>query len=162
MARGANPWARVPLGYVRRDDGTLEPNRDEIPIVRKAFEMRAAGASHTQIREMLKSRGISRSHRGVQVMLSSRVVLGEVHFGSLVNLHAHEPILDRELWQRVQRMTIPRGRKPSSDRLLATGFAPKKTVTEAIGDVVEAYRDGRIKDDPAAYNVTWMKQHNFA
>jgi hypothetical protein len=34
-------------------------------------------------------------------------------------------------------------------------------VATAIRDVVEAYRDGRVKDEPAAYNVNWMKQHNF-
>jgi hypothetical protein len=73
----------------------------------------------TQIRAMLKSHGIQRSHRGVQVMLASRVYLGEVHFGKLVNIHAHEPIIERELWDRVQRMVIPRGRQPGSDRLLA-------------------------------------------
>ena len=68
---------------------------------------------------MLKSHGVERSHRGVQVMLASRIYLGEVHFGKLVNLTAHEPTIDRELWTRVQRMVIPRGPRPSSDRLLA-------------------------------------------
>jgi site-specific DNA recombinase len=119
VARGATPWARVQLGYTRRKDGTLEPNAQEIPIVRRAFEMRDAGKPVTQIRNMLKSHDIERSHRGVQVMLASRVYLGEVHFGKLVNLKAHEPIIERELFERVQRMVIPRGRKPKSMRLLA-------------------------------------------
>ncbi len=119
VARGATPWARVQLGYLRRDDGTLEPDPNTAPVAQRVFEMRASGASITQIRATLKSHGIGRSHRGVQVMLASRVYLGEVHFGKLVNLHAHEPIIDRELWQRVQRMVIPRGRHVSSDRLLA-------------------------------------------
>jgi nucleoside-diphosphate-sugar epimerase len=55
----------------------------------------------------------------------------------------------------------PRSYSVCSDRLLATGFSPKKDVATAIRDVVAAYRDGRIKDEPAAYNVNWMKQHNF-
>ena len=55
----------------------------------------------------------------------------------------------------------PRSYSVCSDRLLATGFSPKRDVTTAIRDVVAAYRDGRLKDEPAAYNVTWMKQHNF-
>ncbi len=119
VARGATPWARVPLGYTRRGDGTLEPNREEIPLVVRVFEMRLSGASIPRIREMLKSHGVDRSPRGVQVMLASRVYLGEVHFGTLVNLRAHEPIIERELWTRVQRMVVPRGRQAKSTRLLA-------------------------------------------
>src|SRR5664280_3168012 len=81
--------------------------------------MRAAGESIKQIRKMLKSHGVERSHRGVQVMLANRIYLGEVHFGKLVNLTAHKPIIDRELWDRVQRMVIPRGPQPASQRLLS-------------------------------------------
>jgi nucleoside-diphosphate-sugar epimerase len=55
----------------------------------------------------------------------------------------------------------PRSYSVCSDRLLATGFRPKKDVAAAIEEIVAAYRDGRIKDDPSAYNVNWMKQHNF-
>jgi len=118
VARGATPWARVPVGY-DRSNGTLSPNPDEVPIAQRAFKMRADGQSITQIRNMLKSHGIERSHRGVQVMLANRIYLGELHFGKLVNLAACEPIIERELFDRVQRMFIPRGRKPKSTRLLA-------------------------------------------
>ena len=55
----------------------------------------------------------------------------------------------------------PRSYSVCSDRLLAAGFVPKRNVATAIRDVVEAYRDGRLKDEPAAYNVNWMKQHHF-
>ena len=119
VARGATPWARVPVGYRRRDDGTLAPDPKTVPIARRVFEMRADGKSITQIRKMLREHGIERSPRGVQVILGSRVYLGEIRFGKLHNVKAHEPIIDRELWQRVQRMTIPRGPKPKSERLLA-------------------------------------------
>jgi DNA invertase Pin-like site-specific DNA recombinase len=119
VARGATPWARVPLGY-DRSNGTLSPNPDEVPIVRRAFEMRADGESMTAIRKMLKkAHGVERSHRGVQVMLANRIYLGELHFGKLVNLAACEPIIGRELWNRVQRMVIPRGPQPASTRLLS-------------------------------------------
>ena len=119
VARGATPWARVPLGYKRGADGTLEPDLKTVPLARRAFEMRAHGAPLGEIRAMLKGEGVERSHRGVQVMLASRVYLGEIHFGRLVNLKAHEPIVERELWRRVQRMVVPRGPRASSDRLLA-------------------------------------------
>ena len=46
--------------------------------------------------------------------------LGEVHFGELHNLNAHEAIVkDRGLFERVQRRTVSRGRQAKSERLLA-------------------------------------------
>jgi nucleoside-diphosphate-sugar epimerase len=56
----------------------------------------------------------------------------------------------------------PRSYFVCSDKLLATGFAPKRNVQTAIREMVAAYRDGRIKDEPISYNVRWMQQHNFA
>jgi Recombinase zinc beta ribbon domain len=64
--------------------------------------------------------GIERSISGVESMLRSRMYLGEIHFGELHNLHAHEPIIkDRALFERVQRRTVSRGRQAKSARLLA-------------------------------------------
>jgi site-specific DNA recombinase len=118
VARGATPW-RDQVGYTRQEDGRLAVDPKRAPLVVKAFEMRAAGKPLSQIRKMLTDNGIKRSQRGVQVMLASRAYLGEVHFGELVNLSAHEPVVDRELWSAVQRMKVPRGKRSSSDRLLA-------------------------------------------
>ncbi len=81
--------------------------------------MRAERIPISRIRAMLKSHGIDRSFRGMQVMLASRTYLGEVHFGELANLEAHEPIIDRDLFEQVQRILVPRGRQAKSDRLLA-------------------------------------------
>lgn len=119
VARGAVPWSRTSLGYRRREDGTLEPNPGEVPLVRRCFEMRLDGASLSAIRAMLREHGVVRSPRGVQQLLESPIVLGEIRFGTLVNLSAHEPIVDRDLFGRVQRMKVPRGRQPKSNRLLA-------------------------------------------
>ena len=81
--------------------------------------MRDSGASMTQIRAMLSSHGIGRSHRGVQVMLANRAYLGEIHFGKWHNTHAHDAIIDEDLFERVQRRVVPRGPRGDSDRLLA-------------------------------------------
>lgn len=85
--------------------------------------MRADGASINEVRAYLKANGIDRSFHGVQSLLKSRVVLGEINFVGekvkLVNREAHEPIVDMETWQRVQRLVVARGRKAKSDRLLA-------------------------------------------
>jgi len=55
----------------------------------------------------------------------------------------------------------PRSYRVCSDRLLATGFAPKKSVAIAVDEMVAAFRSGALKDDPTSHNVTWMKQHNL-
>ena len=47
-------------------------------------------------------------------------MLGEIHFGKLTpNLHAHTAIVDADLWRRVQRVKVSRGRRAKSERLLA-------------------------------------------
>jgi len=55
----------------------------------------------------------------------------------------------------------PRSYSVCSDRLSATGFAPQKSVSIAIGEMVKAYRDGRLRDEPAWHNVKWMKAHHL-
>jgi len=55
----------------------------------------------------------------------------------------------------------PRSYRVCSDRLLATGFAPKKSVAIAVDEMVAAFRSGALKDDPTSHNVTWMKQQNL-
>lgn len=62
---------------------------------------------------------------------------------------------------RVLPSDDPRSYSVSSDRLMATGFAPRKTVATAIRDMVEAFRDGRLTNQPNWHNVKWMKQHNL-
>jgi DNA invertase Pin-like site-specific DNA recombinase len=119
VARGALPWARVPWGYRRRADGTVEPVPELVPLVREVFDRRAAGESVTQLRRFLRDHDIDRTARGVQQMLGQRLYLGELHFKTLVNLHACEPIVDRDVFDRVQRMVIPRGPQPMATRLLS-------------------------------------------
>lgn len=52
----------------------------------------------------------------------------------------------------------PRSYRLNSDKLLATGFKPNYSVATGIAQVVEAYRAGRLKDEPGSYNIKAMKQ----
>jgi nucleoside-diphosphate-sugar epimerase len=52
----------------------------------------------------------------------------------------------------------PRSYRINSDKLLATGFRPKKTVAHAIDELIAKYRDGALKDDDRFYNLKWMQQ----
>jgi nucleoside-diphosphate-sugar epimerase len=73
-----------------------------------------------------------------------------------------------EIAERVKRHTNaainvkpsndPRSYRVSSDKLLATGFRPKHNVEEAITQISNAYRSGKLKDESRFYNLDWMKQ----
>jgi hypothetical protein len=42
--------------------------------------------------------------------------------------------------------------------LLATGFRPRKTVDDAIKELVHRFRSGALRDDPRFHNLKWMQQ----
>lgn len=56
----------------------------------------------------------------------------------------------------------PRSYRLNSDRLLATGFAPKKSVADAITEIVVAYQRGELRDEDRYYNLKWMQQTGVA
>jgi nucleoside-diphosphate-sugar epimerase len=58
--------------------------------------------------------------------------------------------------------TDPRSYRINSDKLLATGFKPKKTVSDAITEVIQKYRAGELADEDRFYNLKWMEKLSFA
>jgi nucleoside-diphosphate-sugar epimerase len=52
----------------------------------------------------------------------------------------------------------PRSYRVNSDKLLATGFKPKKTVNDAVREIIEKYRAGELKDEEHFYNLKWMQK----
>jgi nucleoside-diphosphate-sugar epimerase len=52
----------------------------------------------------------------------------------------------------------PRSYRINSDKLLATGFKPKKTVEHAVQEIIESYRGGVLKDEDHFYNLKWMQK----
>jgi nucleoside-diphosphate-sugar epimerase len=52
----------------------------------------------------------------------------------------------------------PRSYRVNSDRLLATGFRPKKTVDDAIKELVHKFRSGELKDEERFHNLKWMQR----
>ena len=57
----------------------------------------------------------------------------------------------------VKESNDPRSYRVNSDKLLATGFKPKWTVNDAIGEIVEKFRNGALKDEERCYNLNWMQ-----
>lgn len=120
VAAGIPPWPGANPGYVRDERKRFVPDPKLAPVVAEAFAMRDAGRSVEEVRVFLAEHGVERTYGGVQVMLRSRVYIGEIHVRGLApNLSAHEPIVEREVFERVQRMRSTRGRRAKSERLLA-------------------------------------------
>jgi nucleoside-diphosphate-sugar epimerase len=52
----------------------------------------------------------------------------------------------------------PRSYRVNSDKLLATGFRPKRGVDDAIREIVQKYKLGELKDEERFYNLKWMQK----
>lgn len=52
----------------------------------------------------------------------------------------------------------PRSYRQNSDRLLAKGFKPSKTIDDAISEIVATYQGGALKDQDRWYNLRWMQK----
>ena len=57
----------------------------------------------------------------------------------------------------VSESNDPRSYRVNSDKLIGTGFKPKKTVEIAIREIVERYQSGALKDLDQYYNLRWME-----
>jgi DNA invertase Pin-like site-specific DNA recombinase len=119
VARGVAPFPNLPPWLRRGPDGEIELDPENSRTVKEAVRRRAEGATIAEVRGYLGNHGIKRSYHGTQALLTSRMLLGELHFGDLVNEHAFPALIGPELWQRLQRVHVPRGPRAKSDRLLA-------------------------------------------
>jgi nucleoside-diphosphate-sugar epimerase len=70
----------------------------------------------------------------------------------LATKHAHASITTKP-------SNDPRSYRVNSDKLLATGFRPRKKVEDAIREICEAYSLGKLKDEPQFHNLRWMQEH---
>lgn len=52
----------------------------------------------------------------------------------------------------------PRSYRVNSDKLLATGFKPKKKVEDAIREMIAQYQAGTLKNEDKFYNLKWMQK----
>ncbi len=51
-----------------------------------------------------------------------------------------------------------RSYRVNSDKLLAIGFQPKKTVNDAIKDLAQRFHVGELRDEERFYNLKWMRR----
>lgn len=62
----------------------------------------------------------------------------------------------------VTKSNDPRCYRVNSDKLLATGFKPKKKVADAIQEIIRKYEEGNCKDEDRFYNLKWMQKSALA
>jgi site-specific DNA recombinase len=138
--KGRFTGGQLPLGYDRHPDGgKLIKTEVEAKRVRTAFRLFERHGSLVEVVQELARRGISlkrwTTKEGREVgggaidvhslrrMLTNPVYIAEVHFDGGVYPAEHEPIIDRDLWDRVQGLlehgaTGPRRRSTRSTALL--------------------------------------------
>ena len=56
----------------------------------------------------------------------------------------------------------PRSYRVTSDKILAQGFRPKKSVKTAIDEIGTAFKAGTLKDEDRYYNLKWMQKTLYA
>ncbi len=61
----------------------------------------------------------------------------------------------------VSESNDPRSYRVNSDRLLATGFTPKKSVEDAIREICEMHHQGTLKYEERFHNLKWMQATVF-
>jgi DNA invertase Pin-like site-specific DNA recombinase len=101
--------AKVPVGYVKGDDGRLVVDPATAPYIRQVFLRRAQGLSWRELGEYLAAKGVKTAwgndywtSSSLREVVISRAYLGEARSGEIVNLSAHDPIVTEKEWQAAQ------------------------------------------------------------
>ncbi len=61
----------------------------------------------------------------------------------------------------VKESNDPRSYRLCSDKLLETGFSPKKTVMNAISEISDAWMAGLLQNKPEWHTMSWMQTHQL-
>lgn len=100
-------FKREPINLGKRRDGTEHivhrwvPDPEFWDRCRRAWEMRANGASYRKIHETLHLYGSNNSYT---TFFRNRIYLGELAFGDMVIQDYAPALVDQETWDRVQAM----------------------------------------------------------
>ncbi len=118
LRRGEWP-ALAPVGYVNNlKSHTIDVDADKAPLVRKAFELYATGNYTLQnVSLAMKEVGL-RSHKGNAIAVSSmqRMLRNSCYYGMISRLSelfqgSHEPIITKDLFDRVQAVMAKKAKK---------------------------------------------------
>lgn len=111
-------FMREPVNIGKRRDGSDHighrwiPDPAMRPLIVRAFEMRARGATLPQV---MQATGLFRSKNSYTTFFTNRLYIGELRFGDITVPDYCEPIIPKTLWDEVQRVGRSRS-LPQHDR----------------------------------------------
>ena len=105
----------LPYGFNVNENGEFIENKQEADIVRRVFELRAAGAMPADILRIFRDEGIrGRNGKPFTQQLLNKIVRSEKYIGTykysvkgydpIYIPNAFAPIVDKELWDKVQHI----------------------------------------------------------
>ena len=123
---------------------------------------------------------------GCMTVLGGSQVRPNIHIDDMVDLYAFllrnpdiegtfnagfENISILDLAQRISEKTgaeikieesnDPRSYRLNSDKIISKGFAPKRSVSQAIDGLIRLHRSGDIVNEDRFHNLKWMMKHSF-
>ncbi|MCD6108984.1 MAG: recombinase family protein [Thermoplasmata archaeon] len=109
----------IPYGY-DYVDGKLVINKDEAEIVKKIYQWYLEGHSMGEIAETLVKQDVPTKKQGfwakktVSTILKNPLYCGYLRWEKYINKGEHEPIIDVETYNEVQKIIKQKGGKPAS------------------------------------------------
>ena len=119
-SKGQSVGGTLPLGYRTGPDKHLEPDPKTAPLVKRIFEMYAAGNTQKEIIEHLNAEGL-RTRKGkpltinsIRSVLKNKKYIGIYHYDGKEYPEAQIPaLIDAETFAKVQRLLIQNKRAPA-------------------------------------------------
>jgi DNA invertase Pin-like site-specific DNA recombinase len=84
---------------VKRQAHRWVPDPELIPLIRRAWELRASGLS---LAEIARQTHLYKSLNCFSTFFTNKIYIGELHYGDQVIENYCEPIIDRPTWEAVQ------------------------------------------------------------
>jgi site-specific DNA recombinase len=145
--RGIHIAGRLPIGYLRSDDGTLAPDPDLADRVASCFRMRAERRTWGEVVGFAKESGDGRpdepawTHRSLSLLMKNKVYVGEARSGAYRLPGAHEPIVDRGIFELVQLARTATA-QPSGRAALLAGLLRCSGCGKSMTSGAETRRNG--------------------
>jgi DNA invertase Pin-like site-specific DNA recombinase len=106
-ARRGLPHGKTPFGFVKDGDGRLVPDPDTAPWALRAVEYLEAGWSLWRVARAFDAEqvaGRTWEPNVIRNMVRAPAIAGGVRCADVVTWDAHEAIIDRDRWERLQVM----------------------------------------------------------